>query len=146
MNETLHEFIFYGQHIIVTPWKIVGLIGILLFTGRWFVQAYYSREAGRPVTPRIFWLMSISGSLILLSYFIFSAKQDMVGVMSNLFPCVISGYNLYLDLTHAKKTVAAEQRVQQEKSAEEREKSNSERAPANSAESDVPNTVVAAGD
>ena len=30
--------------------------------------------------------MSIVGSLMTLSYFIFSAKQDSVGVLQNLFP------------------------------------------------------------
>jgi lipid-A-disaccharide synthase-like uncharacterized protein len=119
MNETLFDFWMFGQQVVVSPWKIFGLIGVMMFTGRWFVQAYYSRKAGKPVTPRIFWWMSIAGSLILLSYFIFSGKRDLVGVMSNLFPCVISGYNLYLDLTHAKKTVAEAERVLKEKSSAE---------------------------
>ncbi len=43
--------------------------------------------------------MSISGSLLLLSYFIFG-KNDSVGILSNLFPAGVAGYNLYLDLTH----------------------------------------------
>ena len=39
----------------------------------------------RPVVPTVFWLMSISGSLLLLSYFVFG-KNDSVGILSNLFP------------------------------------------------------------
>jgi len=93
--------------VVVTPWKIYGLIGVALFSGRWLVQMYHSRKAGKPVTPRIFWLMSMAGSVILLTYFIFSPKQDMVGVLSNLFPAFIAAYNLYLDLTHAKRTALA---------------------------------------
>jgi lipid-A-disaccharide synthase-like uncharacterized protein len=94
--------------VVVTPWKIYGLIGVALFSGRWLVQMYYSRQAGKPVTPRVFWVMSMAGSLILLTYFIFSPKhRDMVGVLSNLFPSVIAAYNLYLDLRYATKTRVA---------------------------------------
>ncbi|MGD0089262.1 MAG: lipid-A-disaccharide synthase N-terminal domain-containing protein [Planctomycetota bacterium] len=94
--------------VVITPWKIYGLIGVALFTGRWLVQMYYSRKAGQPVTPRIFWLMSMAGSVMLLTYFIFSPKhRDMVGILSNLFPCFIAAYNLYLDLKHATRTQVA---------------------------------------
>ena len=40
--------------------------------------------------------MSIAGSLLLLSYFIFG-KNDSVGIISNLFPTFVASYNLYLD-------------------------------------------------
>jgi lipid-A-disaccharide synthase-like uncharacterized protein len=108
MDNTLFEFQLFGFDVVVTAWKLFGLMGVLLFTGRWFFQMYYSRKAGKPVTPRIFWVMSVMGSLILLSYFIFSPNhRDMVGILSNLFPCAIAAYNLYLDLTHEKKMAAA---------------------------------------
>jgi len=97
------KFLLFGTEMVITGWKIFGVIGALMFTGRWFVQMYYSRKAGKPVTPRIFWILSMIGSAILLTYFIFSPKQDMVGVLSNLFPSFIAGYNLYLDMTHQKK-------------------------------------------
>jgi lipid-A-disaccharide synthase-like uncharacterized protein len=89
--------------IVINLWKVYGLVGVLLFSGRWFVQLYYSRKAGKPVTPRLFWIMSMAGSAILLSYFLFSPKQDLVGVLSNLFPAFVAAYNLYLDLSHAKR-------------------------------------------
>jgi lipid-A-disaccharide synthase-like uncharacterized protein len=85
--------------LVVTPWKLVGYLGVTLFAGRWFVQMYYSRKYRRPVVPTVFWLMSISGSLLLLSYFVFG-KNDSVGILSNLFPAGVAGYNLYLDLAH----------------------------------------------
>ena len=71
-------------------------MSVALFAGRWFVQMYYSRKYRKPVVPTVFWLMSISGSLLLLSYFIFG-KNDSVGILSNLFPAGVAGYNLYLD-------------------------------------------------
>ena len=95
MNEPFH--VLWG--ITLTPWKLVGYLGVALFAGRWFVQLYYSRKLGRPVVPTVFWLMSISGSLLLLSYFTFG-KNDSVGVLSNLFPAGVAAYNLYLDLAN----------------------------------------------
>lgn len=92
MNEVIHSA--YG--LTITPWKLVGYLGVALFAGRWFVQIYYSRRHRRPVVPTVFWLMSISGSLLLLCYFIFG-KNDSVGILSNLFPACVAIYNLVLD-------------------------------------------------
>ena len=95
MNELL--FNAFGLHI--TGWKLVGYLGVTLFAGRWFVQMAYSRMHGRPVVPTVFWIMSITGSLLLLAYFVFG-KNDSVGILSNLFPAGVAGYNLLLDLRH----------------------------------------------
>lgn len=85
--------------LTITPWKLIGYVGVGLFAGRWFVQLYYSRKLRRPVVPTVFWIMSITGSLLLLSYFVFG-KNDSVGILSNLFPAGVAGYNLYLDIRH----------------------------------------------
>ena len=120
MDRTLFEMVIFGTAVVVTPWKIFGTCGVLMFTGRWFFQAYYSRKAGKPVTPRIFWVMSVVGSLILLSYFVFSPKRDMVGVLSNLFPSAIALYNLYLDLRNEKKATSTNTAVARVQTAEPR--------------------------
>jgi lipid-A-disaccharide synthase-like uncharacterized protein len=88
--------------VVVTPWKLVGYLGVALFAGRWFVQLWASRRAGKPTMPALFWYMSMSGSVLLLGYFIFG-KNDSVGILSNLFPTFIAGYNLYLELAHQKR-------------------------------------------
>jgi len=100
----------FGLHI--TGWKLVGYLGVTLFAGRWFVQMAYSRMHGRPVVPTVFWIMSITGSLLLLAYFVFG-KNDSVGILSNLFPAGVAGYNLMLDLRH--KRGRREQREQDAK-------------------------------
>jgi lipid-A-disaccharide synthase-like uncharacterized protein len=89
--------IFDNFGLVVTPWKLVGYFGVLLFSGRWVVQVVYSKVYKRPVLPTLFWYMSIIGSLALLSYFTFG-KNDSVGILSNLFPAFVASYNLYLDL------------------------------------------------
>ena len=71
--------------VVVTPWKLIGYVGVLLFAGRWVVQVLATRKHGKPVMPRLFWIMSVLGSALLLSYFIWG-KNDSVGVLSNLFP------------------------------------------------------------
>lgn len=93
MNEILYE----GFGVVVTPWKIVGYLGVLTFAGRWLVQVWVSHRRGEPTMPRLFWYMSLTGSLLLLTYFVFG-KNDSVGILSNLFPAGIAGYNLMLDL------------------------------------------------
>jgi lipid-A-disaccharide synthase-like uncharacterized protein len=103
MDQILHN----AWGITITPWKLVGYLGVMLFAGRWFVQLYYSRKLRRPVVPTVFWLMSISGSLLLLAYFTFG-KNDSVGVLSNLFPAGVASYNLYLDLRRRRERREAE--------------------------------------
>jgi lipid-A-disaccharide synthase-like uncharacterized protein len=96
MNQVL--IVMFG--VTVTPWKLVGYVGVLLFAGRWLVQLMASRASGKPVMPRLFWYMSAIGSVLLLGYFTFG-RNDSVGVMSNLFPLFVALYNLYLDYKSA---------------------------------------------
>ena len=84
MNEQIVFLSGFGLH--VTLWKLIGYTGALMFGGRWLVQFIASKRYGKPVIPRAFWYMSVVGSLMTLSYFIFSEKQDSVGVLQNLFP------------------------------------------------------------
>ena len=106
MNSTIAVFELFGMNLVVTPWKIIGYLGVVLFAGRWFVQLWASRRSRRVVMPRLFWYMSIAGSLMLLSYFTFG-KNDSVGILSNAFPFMIASYNLYLDVTHKRREVDA---------------------------------------
>lgn len=83
--------------IVITPWKLVGYLGVAMFTGRWFVQMAASRRRGQPTVPLLFWYMSIAGSALCLAYFIFG-KNDSVGILSNAFPFTVALYNLRLAL------------------------------------------------
>jgi lipid-A-disaccharide synthase-like uncharacterized protein len=81
--------------IVITPWKLVGYLGVFLFAGRWLVQMAATRRQGRPAFPGLFWTMSVLGSVLLLSYFIWG-KNDSVGVLSNLFPMTVALYNMFM--------------------------------------------------
>lgn len=62
----------------------------------------YSKVRERQSTfPRAFWLSSLTGSCLRLSYFIFG-KNDSVGILSNVFPAGIALYSLYLDITKSR--------------------------------------------
>ena len=98
MNSPILWLAWTGIHM--SPWKLIGIVGTLMFGGRWLVQFVASKRAGKPVIPRVFWYMSIVGSLMTLSYFTLSAKQDAVGVLGNLFPAFTASYSLYLDIRH----------------------------------------------
>lgn len=98
MNEELFWLHWTGLHI--TLWKLIGYTGALMFGGRWLVQFIASKRIGKPVIPRLFWYMSVVGSIMTLSYFLFSSKQDSVGVLQNLFPSFTAIYSLYLDIRH----------------------------------------------
>src|SRR5262245_59321708 len=99
----MHSILIEVGGIQITGWKILGYLGVLLFSARWFVQMWASRKARRPVVPATFWIMSVAGSLACLAYFVFG-KNDSVGVLSNLFPCTVAAYNLYLDVGHKRRS------------------------------------------
>jgi lipid-A-disaccharide synthase-like uncharacterized protein len=98
MNTTIEGLAWTGLHL--SPWKLIGLSGATLFGARWAVQFLASRKHRKPVIPRLFWYMSLLGSVMTLSYFIFSQKQDSVGILQNLFPAFAAAYSLYLDIQH----------------------------------------------
>jgi lipid-A-disaccharide synthase-like uncharacterized protein len=98
----MNEVIANLHGVVITPWKLVGYLGVLLFGGRWLVQMWASRRGQRVIVPRLFWYMSLAGSLCLLAYFIFG-KNDSVGILSNLLPAFVASYNLFLDITHKRR-------------------------------------------
>ncbi len=96
------ELVGAARNFHLTPWKLVGFTGMVLFTSRWFVQLYYTRKLKRVVMPAAFWWLSVCGSVLLLAYFTLG-KNDSVGILSNLFPAFVSGYNLVVHLRHRKR-------------------------------------------
>lgn len=75
-------------------WITVGLLGQLMFTGRFIVQWIASEKAGRSVVPVAFWYFSILGGFIVLAYGLH--KLDPVIIVGQLPGVVIYGRNLWL--------------------------------------------------
>ena len=124
LEEPLFPIPFYPKPVTLTIWKLLGGAGGLMFGARWVVQMYQSRKVGRPVIGLTFWIVSVVGSQLTLIYFIFSPKQDMVGVLNNFVPSFVAAYNLYLELTHRAKNIDggddAKKLVAKDKSDEEK--------------------------
>jgi lipid-A-disaccharide synthase-like uncharacterized protein len=74
MNEPIG--VLFG---VVTPWKLVGYVGVFMFAGRWVVQMPATRKQRRPVIPPLFWTMSALGSALLLAYFIWAGMIRWAG-------------------------------------------------------------------
>lgn len=51
-----------------TFWATLGLLAILCFNGRFYVQWIYSERMGRSVMPIAFWYMSSIGGLLYLAF------------------------------------------------------------------------------
>ena len=88
-----------GARKQATPGELKRWGGARVLSGGWLVEIIASRRFGKPVVPRVFWYMSIIGSLMTLAYFVFG-KNDSVGVLQNLFPAFTASYSLYLDIKH----------------------------------------------
>lgn len=64
-------------------WKVVGWMGNLLFTSRFFVQWWATEKQKRVVVPSAFWWLSLSGSGCLLAYGLY--RRDSVFIFAYFF-------------------------------------------------------------
>ncbi len=83
------------QSAPITLWEVIGFFGTFLFFSRWVLQMLNSHRAGKPVVTKSFWYVSIVGNIFILSYFVFG-EFNRVGILSNLLPMFVAGYNLWL--------------------------------------------------
>jgi len=93
----MHHVLANLHLLVLTPWKIIGLLGTLLFTARWFVQFYATKKNKRVTVPMSFWYLSVVGSVFTLAYFIWG-KNDSVGIIQTAFPMLVSVYNVVAHL------------------------------------------------
>jgi len=75
-------------------WVSLGLLGQVLFTGRMVVQWLASEKSRQSIVPPMFWWMSLMGSLMLLSYFLW--RRDVVGILGQGIGLAIYVRNLHL--------------------------------------------------
>lgn len=81
--DSIHQLLWpHGHFLGVTwsAWKAIGWAGNAIFASRVFVQ-WYSTEKKRQVhVPVAFWWLSLTGSLILLSYALY--RRDSVFILA----------------------------------------------------------------
>ena len=79
-----------GWDLSAKEW--IGIIGSIIFYGRFYLQWFISERRKRSVVPIGFWYMSACGSLILFGYGVYT--QSALGTLSHCFNIVIYARNL----------------------------------------------------
>ena len=74
-------------------WLALGLLGQVLFSGRFLVQWIASERRRTSVVPRAFWYLSIAGGATLLGYAIY--KRDPVFILGQGAGLLIYARNLW---------------------------------------------------
>jgi lipid-A-disaccharide synthase-like uncharacterized protein len=75
-------------------WFVLGMSGQAIFFSRFLVQWIASERAGKSYVPRIFWWLSLVGSMVVLAYAIH--RKDPVIVLGQAFGWVVYARNLVL--------------------------------------------------
>lgn len=89
-------------------WALVGFLGQLVFASRFVVQWVHAERVGRSEIPLLFWLLSITGGVILLIYAIQLA--NIVFIVGQVTGLAIYLRNLHLIL-QTKRVAPPEQGV-----------------------------------
>ncbi len=95
----------WGAEFIATltdPWALLGFSAQLLFFSRWIVQWWVSEKKGESHVPLSFWLISLTGGLMLLIYAI--KESQPVFVLGQLVG--IANYSRNIMLIRKKKSDA----------------------------------------
>ncbi len=79
-------------------WKLIGWLGNVVFFSRFVVQWYATEKRKQVVVPSAFWWLSLSGSLLLLSYAFY--RKDSVFIFANLFSWIPYIRNLVIHRRH----------------------------------------------
>lgn len=79
----------------ISVWLLLfGSAGQIIFTFRFIYQWWYSKSKGESVLPLTFWLLSIVGSIITISYALF--RKDPVLLIGQSFGFITYSRNVWL--------------------------------------------------
>lgn len=106
-GETYNIQSLFANKDISSSLLIWGIIGQCVFTFRFIYQWLYSEKRQQSLLPIGFWIISITGSIMLLSYAIF--RKDPVLFVGQLFGVVVYSRNILLGLRHSRSTQELEQ-------------------------------------
>ena len=87
---------FLNNPEVPFPLLLWGSLGQIIFVFRFLYQWLCSEKAGRSILPMGFWIISISGSLIIISYAIL--RHDPVLFLGQLFGIVLYARNIFIHL------------------------------------------------
>lgn len=79
----------------IAQWLLIfGIIGQVIFASRFVYQWMYAEKNKEAILPLGFWMISLIGGLMTLTYFIF--RQDVVLIISNIMGVIIYMRNIML--------------------------------------------------
>ena len=85
----------FFHHEDIPLWLVVyGSLGQVVFTLRFVYQWIYSKQRKESLLPAGFWLISLAGALIIVSYAVY--RRDPVLILGQSFGIVAYSRNLYL--------------------------------------------------
>jgi len=87
--------IVFNEHISL-PLMLWGVAGQIVFTCRFIYQWLYMEKAKESILPLGFWVISIAGSLMVVSYAIF--RRDPVLFVGQIFGFIVYGRNIRIYL------------------------------------------------
>lgn len=102
MMESLSHLMLNTHPMLGFEWgwgKAVGWLGNLIFSTRFIVQWYATEKRKQVVVPAAFWWLSLAGSLLLLSYALYS--HDTVFIFAYAFTWIPYIRNLVIHRRHA---------------------------------------------
>ena len=93
-NNKIDIELLFQNEAIPTWLLILGVIAQIIFTLRFFYQWLYSEKQKESTLPMGFWLLSLAGAFLILTYAII--RKDPVLFVGHLFGSVIYARNAYL--------------------------------------------------
>ena len=80
---------------------LFGVIGQFTFTLRFIYQWWYSRKAGESVLPMLFWIISLTGSAMIITYAVI--RRDPVLILGQATGFIVYARNLMIGRKERKK-------------------------------------------
>jgi lipid-A-disaccharide synthase-like uncharacterized protein len=80
-------------------WKVVGWTGNAVFFSRFIVQWLATERRKQVVVPTAFWWLSLTGTLLMLSYAVFFLRDSVI-IFANCFSWIPYVRNLIIHRRH----------------------------------------------
>lgn len=98
---------FLCNEAVPLPVLVWGTVGQFVFTMRFVWQWFYSRREGVSLLPRTFWIISLTGSLLIVSYGLW--RKDWILILGQSFGMVAYLRNILIDKKAAGRHTAESQ-------------------------------------
>lgn len=100
IGETYNIQTVFSNDDISTTLLTWGITGQIVFTFRFIYQWFYSEKRKQSILPMGFWIISLTGSFMVLSYAI--VRKDPVLFTGQLFGLVVYGRNIIIGMRQRK--------------------------------------------